>query len=182
MFSVTASFTEGFDEPSIEALILARPTKSKTLYCQMVGRGVRPFEGKNNCLIYDLTDEIHNICSFNVLGGIPDGPTFEFESGEHLTKAVDRHKLTLEDVDYGIERFSLYDITQSESVSAMPYQKEIMDMCNIPFLDDISFHQASYLIFKTKLMDEHGIDSRAYWDEWRENIPMLGEVERKRAT
>lgn len=35
-------FTEGFDEPGIEAVILARPTKSRPLCAQMVGRGTRP--------------------------------------------------------------------------------------------------------------------------------------------
>ncbi len=34
--------TEGFDEPSIELIIMARPTKSRSLYSQMVGRGTRP--------------------------------------------------------------------------------------------------------------------------------------------
>lgn len=34
--------TEGFDDPSIEAVVMARPTKSRSLYAQMVGRGTRP--------------------------------------------------------------------------------------------------------------------------------------------
>jgi superfamily II DNA or RNA helicase len=34
--------TEGFDEPSIELVVMARPTKSRALYAQMVGRGTRP--------------------------------------------------------------------------------------------------------------------------------------------
>ena len=34
--------TEGFDEPGIEAIVMARPTKSRCLYAQMVGRGTRP--------------------------------------------------------------------------------------------------------------------------------------------
>jgi superfamily II DNA or RNA helicase len=34
--------TEGFDEPGIEAVVMARPTKSRSLYAQMVGRGTRP--------------------------------------------------------------------------------------------------------------------------------------------
>lgn len=38
-------FTEGFDEPSIELVALARPTKSRALYAQMVGRGTRPLPG-----------------------------------------------------------------------------------------------------------------------------------------
>ena len=37
--------TEGFDDPSIESVVMARPTKSRTLYAQMVGRGTRPLPG-----------------------------------------------------------------------------------------------------------------------------------------
>lgn len=36
--------TEGYDEPGIELVVCARPTKSRALYCQMVGRGTRPLE------------------------------------------------------------------------------------------------------------------------------------------
>lgn len=35
-------FTEGFDEPRISCVVTARPTRSEPLYCQMVGRGLRP--------------------------------------------------------------------------------------------------------------------------------------------
>jgi superfamily II DNA or RNA helicase len=37
--------TEGFDEPGIEVVVIARPTKSRSLYAQMVGRGTRPLPG-----------------------------------------------------------------------------------------------------------------------------------------
>jgi ATP-dependent helicase IRC3 len=46
--------TEGFDEPSIGCIIIARPTKSKPLYIQMVGRGTRPYPGKTDCLVLDV--------------------------------------------------------------------------------------------------------------------------------
>jgi DNA repair protein RadD len=36
-------YTEGWDEPSVKCLILARPTKSLVLYMQMCGRGLRPW-------------------------------------------------------------------------------------------------------------------------------------------
>ncbi|MEE9131243.1 MAG: DEAD/DEAH box helicase [Phycisphaerales bacterium] len=36
--------TEGFDDPSIEVIIMARPTKSRCLYAQMAGRGTRPLD------------------------------------------------------------------------------------------------------------------------------------------
>lgn len=48
--------TEGFDEPSVEVIMLARPTKSSLLYTQIVGRGTRIFEGKQNCMIIDIAD------------------------------------------------------------------------------------------------------------------------------
>lgn len=35
-------FTEGFDEPDVACVVFARPTKSRALYAQMLGRGTRP--------------------------------------------------------------------------------------------------------------------------------------------
>ena len=46
--------TEGFDCPEIDALVIARPTKSGMLIQQMVGRGLREVEGKTDCRIIDL--------------------------------------------------------------------------------------------------------------------------------
>lgn len=37
--------TEGFDDPGVELVALARPTKSRSLYAQMIGRGTRPLPG-----------------------------------------------------------------------------------------------------------------------------------------
>jgi len=64
--------TEGFDEPSIDCIVLARPTKSGTLFAQMVGRGTRKFPLKKDCLVLDFTDNAskHSLCSFrNTLDG-----------------------------------------------------------------------------------------------------------------
>jgi ATP-dependent helicase IRC3 len=46
--------TEGYDEPSVDCIIVARPTKSKLLYLQQIGRGTRPYPGKADCLILDV--------------------------------------------------------------------------------------------------------------------------------
>lgn len=45
--------TEGFDEPSVSCILFARPTKSTSLYTQMVGRGLRLYPGKKDCLVLD---------------------------------------------------------------------------------------------------------------------------------
>jgi ATP-dependent helicase IRC3 len=49
-----AVLTEGFDEPSIDCVIIARPTRSRILYVQMIGRGTRTFFNKSDCLVIDL--------------------------------------------------------------------------------------------------------------------------------
>ena len=53
--------TEGFDESSISCVVMGRPTKSKTLYTQSVGRGLRIHLGKENCLVLDFCDRFHNL-------------------------------------------------------------------------------------------------------------------------
>ena len=46
-------FSEGFDCPDIEFIQLARPTRSLVKYLQQVGRGLRPTENKEHCIILD---------------------------------------------------------------------------------------------------------------------------------
>lgn len=47
--------TEGFDSPQIDCVLLSRPTKSVGLLVQMIGRGLRLAQGKNDCHILDMT-------------------------------------------------------------------------------------------------------------------------------
>ncbi len=46
--------TEGWDCPSVDCVIVLRPTKVRSLYCQMVGRGTRLSEGKKDLLLLDF--------------------------------------------------------------------------------------------------------------------------------
>jgi ATP-dependent helicase IRC3 len=68
-----AVLTEGFDEPSVESIIVARPTKSAALYTQMIGRGTRLYPGKADCLILDLVGATtrHDLMSVASLTGLP---------------------------------------------------------------------------------------------------------------
>jgi superfamily II DNA or RNA helicase len=45
--------TEGWDCPPVSCIILARPTRQLGLYRQMAGRGLRPCEGKIDCVFLD---------------------------------------------------------------------------------------------------------------------------------
>ncbi|WP_342274841.1 DEAD/DEAH box helicase family protein [Spiroplasma endosymbiont of Cantharis lateralis] len=53
-------FNEGIDIPEINTIILLRPTNSKTVYLQQLGRGLRKTELKNKLEVYDLISNIDN--------------------------------------------------------------------------------------------------------------------------
>lgn len=56
--------TEGWDCPSVDCIAVLRPTKVRSLYCQMVGRGTRLSPGKDHLLLLDFLwhTERHELC------------------------------------------------------------------------------------------------------------------------
>ena len=56
--------TEGWDCPSVDCIVVLRPTKIRSLYCQMVGRGTRLSPGKDHLLLLDFLwhTERHELC------------------------------------------------------------------------------------------------------------------------
>jgi len=102
--------TEGFDCPDIGMVVIARPTKSRSLYAQMVGRGTRPLpntvdgvesdvdrrsaiagSAKKDCIILDFCGNAgkHSLASLpDILGGkLPDEVVKRAK--EHQDKAAD---------------------------------------------------------------------------------------------
>ncbi|GAB0132718.1 hypothetical protein EsDP_00001146 [Epichloe bromicola] len=73
-------FTEGTDIPNIDCIVLARPTRSRNLLVQMIGRGMRLHPGKENCHIIDLVSSLET--------GIVTTPTlFGLDPNELVEKA-----------------------------------------------------------------------------------------------
>ena len=119
-----AVLTEGFDDPGVSCVAMARPTRSEGLYAQCVGRGTRLHPGKKDCLILDFVDVSQlSLCSLPSLFGVPrdldlrgedvsvarrvwqqilfDHPGFELEAGaltlpEIQQRAASFDPLTLE--------------------------------------------------------------------------------------
>ena len=56
--------TEGWDCPSVDCVVVLRPTKIRSLYVQMIGRGTRPAPGKKDLLILDFLwmSQKHDLC------------------------------------------------------------------------------------------------------------------------
>lgn len=83
-----AVLTEGYDEPSVETIIIARPTKSSLLYTQMIGRGTRLHPDKQWCTVIDIVDNSrkHSVVTLPVLLGLP--PAFNLKGRDaHKTAA-----------------------------------------------------------------------------------------------
>lgn len=80
--------TEGFDEPSLECILIACPTQSRIKYAQMVGRGTRLYPGKDDCLILDIAGVTGrmSVQSVGTLFGLKRDP----KPGERATAAADR--------------------------------------------------------------------------------------------
>lgn len=122
-----AVLTEGFDDPGVSCIAMARPTRSEGLYAQCVGRGTRLHPGKKDCLVLDFVDLSElSLCTLPSLFGAPrdldlrggdvsearrawqriliDQPGFELEAGaltlpEIQARAASFDPLTLETHD-----------------------------------------------------------------------------------
>lgn len=74
--------TEGYDDPRTDCIVMARPTKSRALYTQCVGRGTRRHPAKTDLLVLDcvgVTDEL-NLVTVPSLFGVPN----DFQGAEGL--------------------------------------------------------------------------------------------------
>jgi len=57
--------THGFDYPDIDCIVMLRPTASPGLWVQMLGRGTRPADGKDNCLVLDFAGNTKRLGPIN---------------------------------------------------------------------------------------------------------------------
>lgn len=94
--------TEGFDEPSVDCIIMARPTQSKPLYTQCIGRGLRLYPNKVDCLIVDMVGVTrkHTLIQAPVLFGITDD-----EDNRNAKPSDDSWRDDIMGEDYWVEQY-----------------------------------------------------------------------------
>ncbi|KIM85139.1 hypothetical protein PILCRDRAFT_817121 [Piloderma croceum F 1598] len=88
-----AILTEGADIPNIDCIIVARPTRSRNVFAQMIGRGMRqsPSTGKEDCRIIDFVDStsrVAGVISTPTLFGLDPSEIIDDETTEMLEQRV----------------------------------------------------------------------------------------------
>lgn len=112
-----AIISEGVDVPSIEAIQCVRPTKSLVLWLQMVGRGLRPSEGKDHCIIIDHTQNWF-------FHGLPD----------------EEHEWSLEPMSLKQQRFTLECPECNHVFFALPHERK-------PYKKEWDARQEEYKVY-----------------------------------
>ena len=95
--------TEGWDCPDVDCIIVLRPTKSRGLYCQMVGRGTRLAQGKTKLLLLDflwMTGR-HDLCRpASLLGASTE---VEDRVSEIVEESIEQGAIDLLEAETGAE-------------------------------------------------------------------------------
>jgi superfamily II DNA or RNA helicase len=125
-----ALLTEGFDSPSTSCIILARPTKSGTLYTQMVGRGTRLFAGKENCYVIDVCDNAKR-CSLVTLPSLVGlSPDVDLKGKSMVAAAEEMEELQ--------SKYPSVDLSQLVDLSKVKAYVESLDLFAEPFTAEVT--------------------------------------------
>jgi len=114
--------TEGFDEPRVDCVIMARPTRSKLLYAQMLGRGTRLHPDKGDLIVIDVADNsrthqlpgLHSLFNLPLNMNLSGGYALDIERDiERLNRTqpwIDTSRIhSLEDLKLAAERIEFFN-------------------------------------------------------------------------
>lgn len=122
-------FDEGLDCPDVEFIQMARPTLSLSKYLQMVGRGLRVYDGKRYCLILD------NVGNYRLFGLPSDDRDWETMFVGSLKGKGDIKNPLFKSMDL---REKMTDSKHTEMVSILTHHEQVTDL-------DVEF---GYTVFK----------------------------------
>jgi ATP-dependent helicase IRC3 len=120
---------EGYDDPSISCVVLARPTASGLLFTQMVGRGTRLFEGKKDLLVIDVVDATvsHSLITLPTLMGLSN--KLDIKGNDLLWVVQQIETLQLENPTIDFSKMSSTDelktIVQTVNMFEVRFPKEV---------------------------------------------------------
>jgi hypothetical protein len=112
--------TEGFDEPRVDCVLMARPTQSQLLYSQMVGRGTRLHPQKSDLVVIDIVDNTarHSLVGLNAL----------FDLAPNLDLAGNNALEVGDELERVAQAFPWVDLDRLSSASQLPLVAERIDL------------------------------------------------------
>jgi superfamily II DNA or RNA helicase len=128
---------EGWDCPAVEVLLMARPTLSRVIYLQQLGRGTRKAPGKECLIVFDFVDNAsryNQSLSLNSIlgkmnyrrGGLVLGPQDLLDAEEQALARGERPTTVL-DIGLWVKEFEQIDIFN--------WQQEVTNMISLPDLE-----------------------------------------------
>ena len=124
-----ALLIEGFDSPAVACIVLARPTKSSSLYTQMVGRGTRLKEGKESCTVIDICDNYRR-CSLVTLPSLV-GLNADIDlGGSSVTTAAEKMEALT-------ERYPTVDLSHLTDINKVDAYIESLDLFAAPYCEEV---------------------------------------------
>ena len=176
---------EGFDAPCIDMIMCLRPTMSKTLWEQMLGRGVRLFSGKDNCLVVDMAGNLVKHGSLAApyvapkMGEPPKGDAGrvcpeceEFNEGTNITECEScgyefpppEGRTHSHNYEPDIDSPTIYRAVQRYEVESVSYRKHVKTANgNISLRVDYVCHGAPYGSFSEWISFMHETETTAQW-------------------
>lgn len=124
-----ALLIEGFDSPAVACIVLARPTKSSSLYTQMVGRGTRLKEGKESCTVIDICDNYRR-CSLVTLPSLVGLNADMDLGGSSVTTAAEKMEALT-------ERYPTVDLSHLTDINKVDAYIESLDLFAAPYCEEV---------------------------------------------
>jgi ATP-dependent helicase IRC3 len=176
-------FTEGTDIPNIDCVLLARPTKSRNLLVQMIGRGMRLHRGKENCHIIDMVAALSSgVVSTPTLFGLDPAEIIEKADTKSLTALKERKDIEREREDEAAEvATKTFSKSMPGNIAFTDYDSVhdlIADTSSDQFIRNLSpnawvgvgegkfvltTNSGNYLIIEPSEKEEGSFRARYYW-------------------
>lgn len=128
-------YTEGFNAKQVDAVVMLRPTLSKGLYSQMVGRGLRLHPDKTDCLVLDYAGNIQEHGPIDCLDGgevkvidckeCGDRFAFALKVCPHCGWQIPKREVERDEQEQAERRLHSEMMAQAEIIGREPARKEV---------------------------------------------------------
>ena len=185
--------TEGWDCPAVDCVVVLRPTRSRSLYCQMVGRGTRlsPETGKERLLLLDFLwlTERHELCRpAHLVAGSEEGAeaaAAEIEGAGGPTDLMDAVERGKQDVVRQREEALAKQLAEMRGrkrrlVDPLQYEMSIADEDLSGYVPEFAWQMAPASQSQLDALEKWGINPDSVQDAGKASL-LLDRLSKRRA-